>query len=193
MAGNIANGFGQWAILAVLAKLGSAEMLGQYALGMAVALPVAMLAHLNLRAVLATDVNSSHPFADYATVRWRANVAAFAVLAIISIFTEVPALVLLIGAGILAENSSDLRYAVMQRRDRLDLVAQSMILRAVLAIVFVAGAVWFFRSALAAAAAYCATRTVVLLAWDLPRGRTEYGVVSDPWPFSGLLCLWDSR
>jgi O-antigen/teichoic acid export membrane protein len=180
VTGNIANGFGQWAILAVLAKLGSAEMLGQYALAMAIALPVAMLAHLNLRAVLATDVNSSHPFADYATVRWRANVVAFGVLALISIFTEVPVLVLLIGAGILAENSSDLRYAVMQRRDRLDVVAQSMILRAVLAIVFVAGAVWLFRSSLAAAAAYCATRTVVLFAWDLPRGQTEYGIVSDP-------------
>ena len=155
-------------------------MLGQYALAMAVALPVAMLAHLNLRAVLATDVNDAHPFADYAAVRLRANVAAFAVLCVLAFFTDVTALVVLIGTGILAENSSDLRYGVMQRRDRLDLVAQSMILRSVLAIVTVAVGVTLFRSALSAAAAYCATRVLTLAAWDLPRGRTERGMLTDP-------------
>jgi len=180
VAGNVANGFGQWAILSVLAKLGSAEMLGQYALAMAVALPVAMLAHLNLRAVLATDVRNAHPFADYAAVRLRANAVALAVLASIAFFTPVPLLVMLIGAGILAENSSDLRYAVMQRRDRLDIVAQSMILRSVLAILTVAVSVYVFRSALAAAAAYCMTRMAVLVAWDIPKGRTESGTIANP-------------
>lgn len=180
MAGNIANGFGQWAILAVLAKLGSAEMLGQYALAMAVALPIAMLAHLNLRAVLATDVRNLHSFADYAAVRMRANAAAFAALCLLAFVTEDPELVILIGAGILAENASDLRYGVMQRRDRLDLVAQSMILRSILAILTVAVSVWTFRSATAAAAAYCATRILVLIAWDLPRGRTVHGTLTDP-------------
>jgi O-antigen/teichoic acid export membrane protein len=44
----------------------------------------------------------------------------------------------------------------------------------------VAASVWIFRSALAAAAGYCATRFAVLLAWDLPKGQTEHGTAVDP-------------
>src|SRR4051794_930351 len=88
-AGNIANGFGQWAILAVIAKLGSAEVLGQFALANAIALPVALLAHLNLRTVYATDTAGLHPFADYRVVRVVANSVAAAVLLAIAPFSGV--------------------------------------------------------------------------------------------------------
>ncbi len=39
-------------------------MLGEYALAVALTAPVAMLAHLNLRTVLATDVGGRRPFGD---------------------------------------------------------------------------------------------------------------------------------
>ena len=44
-------------------------MLGEYALAVAVASPVALFSHLNLRAVLATDAARRHPLGDYMTVR----------------------------------------------------------------------------------------------------------------------------
>ena len=44
-------------------------MLGEYALAMAIATPVGLFSHLNLRAVLATDMERRHPFGDYLAVR----------------------------------------------------------------------------------------------------------------------------
>ena len=58
--GNAAYSACQWALVCLLAKLGSPEMVGQYALGLAVTTPVLMLGQLNLRAVLATDVAERH-------------------------------------------------------------------------------------------------------------------------------------
>src|SRR3954447_7257933 len=85
-AGNVVNGFSSWAVLALIARLTSIEVLGQYALAVAVASPVAMLAHLNLRTVLATDVTNEHPLADYYAVRVWTAAAGFAVTAVIGIF-----------------------------------------------------------------------------------------------------------
>src|ERR1700722_7457738 len=52
--GNIIYSACQWAILVVLAKIGNAEMVGQYGLAMAVATPILALSTLQLRAVLTT-------------------------------------------------------------------------------------------------------------------------------------------
>ena len=43
LAGNVVYAASQWAILSLTAKLGSAELLGQYALVMALTAPVATL------------------------------------------------------------------------------------------------------------------------------------------------------
>src|ERR1700730_18006925 len=67
--GNVVYSACQWAIVCLLAKLGSPEMVGQYALGLAVTTPVLMLGQLNLRAVLATDVGERHTVRDYCGLR----------------------------------------------------------------------------------------------------------------------------
>jgi len=64
LAGNGLYAASQWAMLSLAAKLGGREMLGEYALAVALTAPVAMLAHLNLRTVLATDVGGRRPFGD---------------------------------------------------------------------------------------------------------------------------------
>src|SRR5690606_40180926 len=55
LAGNIVYAGCQWAMLVVLARLGRAEMVGQFALGLAITGPVLMCTNLNLRSVPATD------------------------------------------------------------------------------------------------------------------------------------------
>src|ERR1039458_10701282 len=71
LAGNGLYAAAQWATLSLAAKLGGSEMLGQYALAVALTTPLVMLSHLNLRAVLATDLDGRHPFGDYVAVRDR--------------------------------------------------------------------------------------------------------------------------
>lgn len=183
VAGNVANGLSQWAVLSVIAKLGSVEMLGQYALAAAVTMPVAMLAHLNMRAVLATDVAGAHPFADYLAARSIANAIAAAAFVLFSVSKGGAAgiAIVVLGLSLLAENTSDLRYAVMQRRDRMDLIAKSMIIRSALAMLFVVLAVWLLRNVVAACAALLLSRVLTLLLVDLRFGRADAGVRRDPW------------
>jgi O-antigen/teichoic acid export membrane protein len=183
VAGNVANGLSQWAVLSLIAKLGSVEMLGQYALAVAVTLPVAMLAHLNMRAVLATDVTGAHPFADYQAARSIANALAAVAFLFFSVSEGGAAglAIFLLGFSLLVENTSDLRYAVMQRRDRMDLIAKSMIVRSALSMVFVASAVWLLRNVAAACAGLLLSRVFTLLLLDRRFGRTEAGVRQDPW------------
>src|SRR3712207_3906404 len=61
--------FSQWAMLAVLTKVGTLEMVGQFALGLAVTAPVVNFLKLQLRWVQATDVRVHYNFGDYLALR----------------------------------------------------------------------------------------------------------------------------
>ena len=63
-AGNALFAASQWAVLSLIAKLGGGRMLGEYALAVAIVSPIALFSHLNLRAVLATDIEGRHSFGD---------------------------------------------------------------------------------------------------------------------------------
>src|SRR5271157_5932336 len=64
-AGNVVYSRSQWGMLMVLAKLGSPEMVGQFALGLAVTTPIIMFANLQLRGVQATDARREYRFGHY--------------------------------------------------------------------------------------------------------------------------------
>src|SRR5687767_4178506 len=64
ITGQAAYAASQWGILIVLAKLGTPAMVGQFALGFAIAAPVFMFANLQLRAVIATDASQDFRIAD---------------------------------------------------------------------------------------------------------------------------------
>lgn len=179
-AGNVANGASQWAILSLIAKLGGAHMLGEYALAMAVAFPASMLAHLNLRAVLATDVEEQHPFADYFFVRLLASSLGLAASAVLAMASPRPMLLLLIALSLALEAVSELYYAVMQRRERLDVMGRSLMLRSALTIALTAGALWLTRNVLAAGAALVMSRLLILVTHDVPLSRVEHGRLVAP-------------
>ena len=58
IAGDVIYAACQWGMLIVLAKLGSPEMVGQFALGLAVTAPVIIFANLALRQIQSTDVRN---------------------------------------------------------------------------------------------------------------------------------------
>ena len=116
IAGNLVYGASQWAMLSLIAKLGNSEILGQYALAVAVATPVAMLSHLNLRAVLATDMERRRPFHDYLAVRLGTAAAALIATAAIALVSGYPrpviAAIVLMGVCLGLENVSDTYYGL---------------------------------------------------------------------------------
>ncbi len=174
-AGNALYAAGQWAILSLFAKLGSSEMLGQYALALAITSPVVMLSHLNLRAVLATDSGARYPFRDYLAVRLAVSAAGLAAIAAMALAAAgsraFAGTVLAVGAAQTAETVSDLYYGALQRRERMDRIAWSMMARAVISVAALGVALWSTRQILPAAIALALGRLAVLLAYDRPAGQ----------------------
>src|ERR1700730_7735380 len=80
LAGNLIYYGCQWGMLSVLAKLGSAAVVGQFALGLAIAAPIFMFTNLQLRGVQATDSRSEFAFSDYFTLRCIATSVGFAAI-----------------------------------------------------------------------------------------------------------------
>jgi O-antigen/teichoic acid export membrane protein len=170
-AGNAFNAFSQWLVLSIIAKLGSAEMLGQYALAVAIAAPAAMLSHLNLRAVVVTDIEGRHAPGEYMSVRlWTTGLGLAAIVAIGLASEQAPA-VFLIGVALAAEAISDLYYAFLQRRERMERIAASMILRGLFSAAGVGLALWLTENLVAAVAAFAAVRVATLLVFDCATQR----------------------
>src|SRR5206468_6942780 len=83
LAGNAVYGFCQWAMLIALAKMGTPEIVGQFALAFAITAPAIMAANLNLRTIIATDAQKAYTFSDYIGLRLLSIAAADVVLSAI--------------------------------------------------------------------------------------------------------------
>jgi len=174
LAGNGLYAASQWAMLSLLAKLGGREMLGEYALAVALTAPVAMLAHLNLRAVLATDVSGRRLFSDYLTVRLGVSGLALAAMAALALVFgrsgDMAAVIFLTGLAQTSETVSDAYYGAMQRRDEMDRIARSMMVRGVLSAAAFGIVLWMSGNLAWAVAATAAGRLLVLVAYDRRKG-----------------------
>jgi O-antigen/teichoic acid export membrane protein len=170
--GNALFAASQWAVLSLIAKLGNNEMLGQYALALAVVTPVVQFSHLNLRAVLATDIGERHPFGDYLVVRLGTTalgLAAVSALALASPYRwPVPMAVLILGFALSVDNLSDVYYGLLQRRERMDQIARSLVARGLLSVAALGVTLWFTRSLVAGVGTLAVARTAVLLVYDRP-------------------------
>jgi len=172
--GNAFLGACQWAVLSLLAKFGTGEMLGEYALAVAVITPLAMLSHLNLRAVLATDMEYRHAFGDYLAVRLATTAAVLAAMGVIALVSGYPATVaaamILVGVSLSVEIISDIYYAALQRNERMGEIARSMMARGFLSLAAFGTVLFFTRRLVPAVATLALTRIAVLLAYDRPKG-----------------------
>ncbi len=162
----------QWAILSLLAKLGDSVMLGHYALAAAVATPIAMFSHLNLRSVLVGDVERRHPFGDYLAVRLATTLLGLMAVALVALVSgyarPVPLAIVLLSVALSADQLSDIYYGLLQRRERMGPIARSMAARGVLSVVCFGVVLWLTRSLVGAVAALAAARIAVLLVYDRP-------------------------
>ncbi|MBE0660818.1 MAG: lipopolysaccharide biosynthesis protein [Bryobacteraceae bacterium] len=184
-AGNAVYAATQWAMLSLLAKLGGRTMLGEYALAVALTAPVAMLAHLNLRAVLATDVTGQRRFGDYLRVRFIASGIGLAAMAALALLfggsAEMSGVILLAGLSLTSEAISDAYYGAMQRRDQMDRIARSMMARGILSATSFGLALWVWGGLLPAVAAVAAVRLALLIIWDRPAGAAGEQMSGASW------------
>lgn len=157
LAGNILYAACQWGMLVAIAKLGTPEMVGQFALGLAIAAPVFMLTNLQLRAVQATDARADYRFGHYLALRALGTAVALAGVAAVLLLAgyrrETALVVLAVTLAKAAESFSDVLYGQWQQRERLDHIARAMILRGITSLVALAAVLYFTRDIALAVAA----------------------------------------
>jgi O-antigen/teichoic acid export membrane protein len=174
-AGNIIYALCNWATLVVLAKLGTPEIVGRFALGLAITAPVVLFTGLQLRNIQATDAQRKFLFREYFGLRLVMCLLALLVIAGIVATSgfqpELSLIVLIIGLDKVADAVSDVIYGLLQQHEQMDRIAISNILKAVLSLVLLAMGEYFTHRLVWATLGWCLGSIVVMLFYDLRNGR----------------------
>lgn len=190
--GNIVYAACQWAILSALAKLGTPEMVGQFALGLAITAPVIQFSNLALRALQATDALRKYRFGEYLALRLTTTMLALlaiaAVLSLADYEGQTACVILAVGLAKAFESISDVFYGLFQQNERFDRLATSLISRGCLAVLLLVLGLYSTRSALVAVAGFAAAWALVLVLYDLPSGARVLGV---PHRFDAFKPIWE--
>jgi O-antigen/teichoic acid export membrane protein len=162
----------QWGILIAIAKLGSPEMVGQFALALAITAPVFMLTGLQLRIVQATDAGHEYRFDEYFSLRLICSFLAFLIVVAIPIVVgyrgDLAAVIIAVALAKGIESVSDVLYGLLQQHERMDRIARSMMIKGVLSLASLAIAVYFTRSVLSGVVVLTAAWLLVLGFYDIP-------------------------
>ena len=184
LIGNAIYAGGQFATLMLLAKLVQPELVGQYALGLAVVYPVVNFVNLQLRAIMTSEGRPQTHFGHYLGLRLLTTTLAlviiFAITQILRYSWELTAVIMMVGTAYAVESISDMYYARLQLHDRMASISRSMIARALLSVLGLAVATYISRNLLWGIAGIALARAIVLVAYDIC-GRTHGLSVQSKW------------
>jgi O-antigen/teichoic acid export membrane protein len=173
-SGNVVFAATQWGMLAVLAKMGTPEMVGQLALGLAIAAPVLMFTNLQLQVVQATDARRQFEFNDYLALRLVSTaLALFLILAIVFVSgyrLETALVICMVGLSKAFDSMSDVFYGLLLQRERMDRVAKSLTLRGLLSLIALSLGVYFTGSVVGGVVGVILAWALVLLVYDIRSG-----------------------
>ena len=169
----------QYGMLMAIAKLGTTSLVGEFSLGLAIVSPVLLFSQMQLRQVLVTDAQRSVPFGAFFWTRAVAGamalVGTLAAVALLGYGLDFLLVTGLLGAAKFAESQSDIVYGSLQRRERMDLIAASMVARGLLGLGAVALAVWKTGTLVGATASLALVWGLVLVCVDLALLRSGQG------------------
>lgn len=131
---NVVYAASQWGILVVIARYCGPAEVGQFALALALSAPLMLLLNLQLRSYQVTDARGEYTDERYVQLRFATSSLALLILSVIAAVAYSGTLTLVI-VGVAAfkavESVSDIFHGVLHRRERLDRVGRSMIVRGV--------------------------------------------------------------
>ena len=133
LVGNVFYSACQWGMLIVLAKLGAPEMVGVYALAVAIAIPITLFGKLQLQTVFVTDARNEYFFVDYLGLRLITTLATVVIITLIALIsgenTETRVVVIIVGLGQGLLSIREMHLAAMQKAERMDMVSISNIIQ----------------------------------------------------------------
>ncbi len=196
-AGNVVYAACHWGNLVVLSKLTSPERVGQYALGLAIALPVLMFTHLQLRSLLAGDVRRQTPFAHYLTFRLLSTLAGLAVIVAIPLWLnlrpQAAQVVWMVGVAQSIESISEIFHARLQLHERMDRIAASLLLRGLLGLAAMAAGVMATGSVVWGLAGLAAVRLLMLIGFDVHPATQGSKAAAGARETVRLQAVWDAK
>jgi O-antigen/teichoic acid export membrane protein len=175
LGGNIVYAACQWLILVVMAKTGTPEMVGQYALALAIVTPVIAFTNLQLRVLLSTDAARHFAFGDYLAVRLFTALIALTTVATAVGFNDYAITMALIALAVALTKSldsiSDVFYGLLQQRERMDRIAVSLVLHGLLHLTLFTSIILVTQSVFLAVLGMALVSLSVLLLYDRPNAR----------------------
>ena len=165
----------QWAMLIVIAKLGTPVMVGQFALGLAITAPIIIFAGMSLRAVQATDARSEHTFGEYLALRLTTIMVALVVVASMTLgagyYRETALVILWMALAKGLESVSDIYYGLLQRHERMDLIATSLLIKGPLSLAVLTAGLLLTGGLIWSIAALAVSWGLVLFLYDRSVGE----------------------
>jgi O-antigen/teichoic acid export membrane protein len=146
---------------------------------MAVSAPIILLANFQLRALLASDVRNQFTFSKYLTFRLVSLGVALLVVASVAVYAEGDwgrrGIILLVGFGQVLEYISETYYGWMQKHERIDRIARSLLLKGPVSLAALCLAMYITRSVAWAVFGLALGRLAILLVWDSRLGFAANG------------------
>jgi O-antigen/teichoic acid export membrane protein len=179
LAGNTVYAGSQWGIVIALAKLGSPETVGQFALALAITAPIFMFTNLQLRSIQATDAVGEYRFGDYLSLRLITTVIALLVITGLTLVCgyqrDTVYVILAVGLAKAFESVSDVFYGLQQQHERMDRIAVSMMIRGLLSVAVFVLAFHLTGNLCWAVAGMALVWVAVLAAYDIRSGAFALG------------------
>ena len=175
----------QAGIVILLAKFGSASVLGRYALAVSIVAPITLLTRLQLRGVVTTDVKPEYRFGEYLALQLVTNCVALAgvlvVLAVLRPGWDDGATVLALTLVKLIDNTSAVFLGRLQRSDQWRRIATASTAKAGVGLAAFAFT-WTSSGTLPLAlVAVAVAEILVLVLYEMPTVRREVASVKPVW------------
>ncbi len=175
LVGNVVFSGCQWLILVAIAKVGTTEVVGQYALALAIVTPIMMLTSLQMRALQSTDAAREFSFGDYLGL--RAITVALALVSVIATtgwLKPLPAVIAVTMAVAVSksfDSVSDVLYGFFQQNERMDSISKSLVLHGILQLTVFVAAIVTTGSLFFAVSGMAVVSLLLLAFFDWPMGK----------------------
>jgi O-antigen/teichoic acid export membrane protein len=163
-----------WVGFIIIGRLGGPEELGRYAFALALVTPIMLFAGLQMRELQVADATQRYRFDDYFAVRLAGAACAGLILLTIALLGyawPIAVAILLVALARGFESLSEVHYGLAHRHRRLDLVAQSTMLRGVLELLALGVGYYLTRDLAVALIGLAVTRASVW--WFFDRAKTR--------------------
>jgi O-antigen/teichoic acid export membrane protein len=188
--GNVVYVGSQWLILTSIAKLGNAQMVGQFSLGLAITAPIFMLTNMQIRSVQATSTTTDYVFGHYLGLRILTSVIALFSVLVTILFgtntTETNWVIIIIAIAKVFESLSDVGYGLFQKEERLDKISISLIIKGPLSFFIMSLLLWITQSIILSVSGLALSWLFVYIFYDLKEARFLESVQ----PLFKLNVLW---